>query len=537
MVATSSSSSLPRWAPTPSPSQTLWRWGGGGVVFAWGGRRHRGTASSDGAAAAERACVVVVPRSGCELQVVVPSSTGEDGGDPRAFLTWEDVRVSAAGGGGPRGAPDRLQKIQKLQQKQLQSLAMLPSRTNFALTPLLPMDPTPFSDHALKISTDSVRTDCGHEFFTLNGFPCPHLRSPSDHFLRTINKDFDEETVESSTANRKTAAEAIDILATAYRSSNYLEKTTEQIVEMKNMDGASFRRREQASFATKLLVLTRRSFLNMHRDIGYYWMRLAIYMGIGICLGTIFYQVGYSYSSIQSRCSVIMYTVALLTFMSIGGFPSFVEDVKVFRKERLSGHYGVSEFVISNTLLATPYLSVIAVLPGAMLYYLTGLTKGVDHFTYFVMVVCICCLLVESMMMVIAAIVPDFLMGIIIGAGVQGVMMQNGGFFRLPNELPKAIWKYPCYYMSFHKYAVQGLYKNEFMGLSFPSDQLIESNVTISGIQVLKVKLQVELGYSKWVDLAIVCGMMVTYRMIFFTIVKIAEEIRQKMGGKRGCVR
>jgi ABC-type multidrug transport system ATPase subunit len=27
------------------------------------------------------------------------------GGDPRAFLTWEDVRVTV-GGGGPRGAPD-----------------------------------------------------------------------------------------------------------------------------------------------------------------------------------------------------------------------------------------------------------------------------------------------------------------------------------------------------------------------------------------------------------------------------------------------
>jgi hypothetical protein len=37
----------------------------------------------------------------------------------------------------------------------------------------------------------------------------------------------------------------------------------------------------------------------MHRDIGYYWMRLAVYMGIGVCLGTIFYQVGHSYNSIQ----------------------------------------------------------------------------------------------------------------------------------------------------------------------------------------------------------------------------------------------
>ncbi|KAL6854391.1 hypothetical protein ACP4OV_019294 [Aristida adscensionis] len=374
------------------------------------------------------------------------------------------------------------------------------------------------------------------EFFTLNGFPCPHLRSQSDHFLRTINKDFDEEIVENSKSNRKTAAEAIDILTSAYKSSTYLEKTIDQIAEMKHMDGASFKRREQASFSTKLLVLTRRSFLNMHRDIGYYWMRLAVYLGIGLCLGTIFYQVGYSYSSIQSRCEVIMYTTALLTFMAIGGFPSFVEDMKVFRKERLSGHYGVAEFVISNTLSATPYLAFIAVIPGAMLYYLTGLTKGADHFAYFVANLCMCTLLVESMMMIVAAIVPDFLMGIIIGAGLQGVMMLNGGFFRLPNELPKPVWKYPCYYISFHKYAVQGFYKNEFMGLSFPSDQLVESNVTISGLTVLKDKLQVEMEYSKWVNLAILFGMMVIYRMLFFATVKIAEEIRPKLRGKkRGC--
>jgi hypothetical protein len=41
--------------------------------------------------------------------------------------------------------------------------------------------------------------------------------------------------VESSKTKRKTAAEAIDILATAYRSSGYFEKTTDQIVEMKSM--------------------------------------------------------------------------------------------------------------------------------------------------------------------------------------------------------------------------------------------------------------------------------------------------------------
>jgi len=42
-------------------------------------------------------------------------------------------------------------------------------------------------------------------------------------------------------------------------------------------------------------------------------------------------------------------------------------------------------------------------------------------------------MLVEGLMMIVAALVPDFLMGIITGAGIQGVMMLNCGFF--PNTL------------------------------------------------------------------------------------------------------
>ena len=41
----------------------------------------------------------------------------------------------------------------------------------------------------------------------------------------------------------------------------------------------------------------------MYRDIGYYWLRLAIYVALAIGLATIFYDVGssYAYASIQVR--------------------------------------------------------------------------------------------------------------------------------------------------------------------------------------------------------------------------------------------
>ena len=106
--------------------------------------------------------------------------------------------------------------------------------------------------------------------------------------------------------------------------------------------------------------------------------------------------------------------------------------------------------------------------------------------------------------MTLASIVSDFLMGIITGAGIQGVMMLNGGFFRLPDDLPKPFWRYPMYYIAFHKYANQGFYKNEFEGLSFPNNQA-GGPPTITGDEILRNFWQVEMGYS--IDVTILFGM------------------------------
>ena len=133
-------------------------------------------------------------------------------------------------------------------------------------------------------------------------------------------------------------------------------------------------------------------------------------------------------------------------------------------------------------------------------------------------------MLVESIMMIVASLVPNFLMGIIAGAGIQGLLILAGGFFRLPDNLPKILWRYPLYYVSFNRYAYQGMYKNEFEGLTFPMDQS-GGPATISGEEILRNKWQVEMAYSKWVDLAILVGMIGLYRLMFLIIIKITEKV------------
>ncbi|XP_058007225.1 ABC transporter G family member 1-like isoform X5 [Hevea brasiliensis] len=259
-----------------------------------------------------------------------------------------------------------------------------------------------------------------NEFFTLNGFPCPTYQNHSDHFLKTINKDFG-----------------------------------------------------------------------------------------------------------RARGSLLMFISIFLTFMAIGGFPSFVEEMKVFVRERLNGHYGSTAFIFANTFSSMPFLLVISLIPGAIAYYLTGLQKGFDHFLCFASIIFASMILVESVMMVVASIVPNFLMGIIAGAGIQGLMILGGGFFRLPNDLPKPFWKYPLYYIAFHKYAYQGMFKNEFEGLKFQSNQAAGGIPRmINGEEILRDVWQVEMGYSKWVDVVILLGMAIFYRFLFLIIIKTSETIK-----------
>ncbi|KAL5148779.1 ABC transporter G family member 11 [Glycine soja] len=368
-------------------------------------------------------------------------------------------------------------------------------------------------------------TSAATEFFALNGYPCPPLHNPSDHFLRIINKDFklDDEECFNKTLPKE---EAVDILVGFYKSSeisNQVQKEVAIIGESEH--GFMERNRTQTAFLTQCHILVRRSSLHLFRDVSNYWLRLAMFVLAAISLGTIFFDVGSGEASIQARGALVSFVASVLTFITLlGGFPPFVEQMKVFQRERLNGHYGVAAFVISHTLSPIPYMVLMSLIPGVITYYLSGLHTGLERCLYFSCVLLACILWVESLMMVVSSIFPNPNTGITVSGGIMGIMILTGGFFRLPNDLPKPFWKYPMYYVSFHKYAFQGLFKNEFIGLNLASDQ--DGGAYISDKEILTKIWQVEMGHSKWVDLAILVGIIVLYRLMFLAIIKSKEKMK-----------
>ncbi|KAF7833699.1 ABC transporter G family member 15-like [Senna tora] len=372
------------------------------------------------------------------------------------------------------------------------------------------------------------------EFFAKAGFPCPSRRNPSDHFLRCINSDFDTVTATMIASQKIPEQESLPTaeikarLIEKYKWSEYATTARARIKEIlnlgqeENIESKSKGKKEQAKWWKQLSTLSERSFVNMCRDVGYYWIRIAIYVALSLCVGTVFSNVGTSYRAIFARGSCGAFISGFMTFMSIGGFPSFIEEMKVFKKERLNGYYGVAVYVASNFVSSFPFVAVMSIATGVITTFMVKFGHGFFHLFYACLDLFACIAVVESSMMVIASIVPNFLMGVIIGAGYMGVIMMTSGYFRLRPELPKIFWRYPISYINFGAWGLQGAYKNSMLGVEF--DPLVPGDPKLKGEVILKTMLGMQVDHSKWWDLAAVILILIVLRLLLFFTLKFCEK-------------
>ncbi len=86
----------------------------------------------------------------------------------------------------------------------------------------------------------------------------------------------------------------------------------------------------KASFFRQSFILTQRSFVNMSRDIGYYWLRLVVYIFLALCIGTIYYKVNTNFTSIMVRFQISSTSFYWSKMLIIIGRNPFVSPLKKF---------------------------------------------------------------------------------------------------------------------------------------------------------------------------------------------------------------
>ncbi|KAJ4848857.1 hypothetical protein Tsubulata_040225 [Turnera subulata] len=377
-------------------------------------------------------------------------------------------------------------------------------------------------------------------FFAEAGFPCPTRRSPSDHFLRCINSDFDKlpatllrlqrhstETSESSNSQLNLTAEATRaILVEKYRASVYSVNTRKTIRQIKLNNGedmmSTVAGKDRRDGWKQVYALTARSFVNMTRDLAYYWTRILFIILVSLATGIMYFDIGLSNTGFIERVKCYTFFYDFLICLSVAGLPSFIEEWKVLRHELLNGHYGEAVFMLSNSLSSIPFLSILSLSSGTIIYYMVKFHLGITHYWCFFINIFCCISIMEIICMIVSLLVPTFMMGIGASAGVIMVLTIAAGLYRPLGDLPRIFWIYPMSYISFTSWAVEGQYKNDMIGLKF--DSLVPGEPKIEGEKILRTIFKINSNHSRWWDVAALILLLLVHRIIFFMVLKFKER-------------
>ena len=134
-------------------------------------------------------------------------------------------------------------------------------------------------------------------------------------------------------------------------------------------------------------------------------------------------------------------------------------------RELQTGYYGIATYVLSSTITALPFLALTAFVYSGVGYWLFGLYPDVGRFLTYTGVFFAAIWCAEYFMLLIAAVVPVFVIALALAAFGNGFFMLPAGFLVRFEQLP-SFWVW-AHYVGYHKYAYEAMCKNEFPGLVF----------------------------------------------------------------------
>ncbi|RDW72071.1 hypothetical protein BP5796_08105 [Coleophoma crateriformis] len=274
-----------------------------------------------------------------------------------------------------------------------------------------------------------------------------------------------------------------------------------------------------SNFFQILITLLHRSFIKSYRDFIAYGVRIAMYTGLAIMMGTVWLRLGTDQKYIVPFTNAIFFGSAFMSFMAVAYIPSFLEDRSTFIKERANGLYGSAVFMLSNFLIGLPYLFLIAIIFSCIAYWLGNFRPTGSAFMTWIMWLYLDLLAAESLVVFISSIFPIFVVSLALTAFANGLWMCVAGFLVTP-EILNVFWKYVFHYIDYQSYVFQGMIVNEFKHRTFTCgadcncmyQTELASECRISGQGVLNVYGYHTGNTGKWVG--ILLGIILGYRIL-----------------------
>ncbi|KDP31788.1 hypothetical protein JCGZ_12249 [Jatropha curcas] len=268
----------------------------------------------------------------------------------------------------------------------------------------------------------------------------------------------------------------------------------------------------------EVFVLVRRFFTIIRRTNQLFTARIIQAMLAGVVLGTIFMNATNDPKKykLQTQIGFFAFSLTLLLSSTTEGLPIFLQERRILMRETSKGVYRISSYVISNTLVFIPFLLIVALLYSTPVYWLVGLRREMDGFIYFLLVVWMVVLMSNSFVACFSALVPNFIMGTSLIAGLMGSFFLFSGYFIAKEDIPK-YWIF-MHYLSLFKYPFECFIINEYGAGKGKRRclQITEGNCYLYGEGFL---MQQNLEESKkWSNIGIMLVFILGYRFLCFLI-------------------
>ncbi|GAM89868.1 hypothetical protein ANO11243_079080 [Dothideomycetidae sp. 11243] len=295
-------------------------------------------------------------------------------------------------------------------------------------------------------------------YFDSCGYPIPLYMNPAEFIMDFVNTDFARDKDE--------VASQLDLVQSTWAKSHLAEVSLAELADEMarghhEPDYAAGLQEAHASAMSIQLALIHRSFIKSYRDIIAYGIRIAMYMGLAIMMGTIWLRLAPTQSNIQSFINAIFFGGAFMSFMAVAYIPAFLEDRALFVKERANGLYGPTSFIVSNFITGIPYLFIITILFSIIAYWLSNFRPTGQAFFTWIMWLFLDLIAAESLVVLIASVVPIFVVALAATAFANGLWMCTGGFLVPPQQL-NVFWYYVFHFIDYQSYVFQGMMINEF---------------------------------------------------------------------------
>lgn len=305
------------------------------------------------------------------------------------------------------------------------------------------------------------------DYFAAMEYNLPLYTNPAEFIIDLVNTDFSRDETKSiqqlqnihsswvRSARASEVAARIETIAT--HPSSMPTPTSES----------------SASPLSILMTLIHRSFIKSYRDIVAYGIRIAMYMGLAIMMGTVWLRLDPVQSNIQAFSNAIFFGGAFMSFMAVAYIPAYLEDLAIYTKERANGLYGPTAFMLANFVVGVPYLFIITILFSVISYWLGNFRPAADGFWTWVLWLFLDLLAAESLVVLLSSLIPIFVVALAATAFANGLWMCVNGFM-VPPETLNVFWRYVFHYIDYQAYVFRGMMINEFGKRNYACERLVD---------------------------------------------------------------